>query len=320
MKMKMKIPRLNFFPLLLLPSLAAAARNCTTAPQTIPFTISELTYDAPSAQSTNHSTVGLYLSPSGSGTYSCISTFPEPWKGRDPSTGALVWQNCILNIGRGVDDAVSFAIDWEAKKLYVGSTYTCLEGDGQTQRQRVVGRGEVNLEMECGVVEGRCLAKERRSSVDVVRSNAETNDDESPGCGDQGRKVSWEVEEHGGLWGYVPSGKKERLFVVSRLGSGRRRYECFDEEVVDLGNVGRGGRCKSVGEDEDDGGKEVKFVYRRDLKVLTIRESGKCGEDGSSSSSYEAVGVANVPVICFEYDVPICEVEGARFWVGGSVV
>ncbi|KAK4226769.1 hypothetical protein QBC38DRAFT_528076 [Podospora fimiseda] len=265
---------------LLLPSLSLAARNCTSTPQALPFTISELTYDFSSPKST----IGLYLSPPSSGTYSCISNFPSSWAGRDPVTNSLVWQSCILNIGRGVDDAVSFAVDWEMKEVFVGVMYTCSD---DTRKQRI-GRGNVKLEIECR--EEMCLTKERTVAVDVVEEEG---------------GLSWVVEEYGGLWGYKPGVTKERLFLVSKTGR-EGKWECFDETEGE--GMVRGGRCRWGEKREEE---EVRFEYRVDLKVLTIRERGK---------GYEGVGVVNVPVICFEYDVPVCEVEGARLWVGGEVV
>lgn len=152
-------------------------------------------------------------------------------------------------------------MDWQTKVLYVGHTYTCSEGDGKERR---VGKGEAKLELECTEGGVRCLSRERRTVINATTA-AVTN----PECG---KEVSWEVEEHGKLYEFVPGrgGKGERLFVVRRIGGGAR-YECFDrgsgEEVV------REGKCNG-GEE----GTEVSFRYRSDRKVLTVREKGRCGQ------------------------------------------
>jgi hypothetical protein len=115
---------LAFATALLLSSGADAARACANG--TYQFRLGDVRYDS-ADQSTQFATIAASLSYTG-GTplYECNAQWPESWAGWYEGGSNVIWGDCIwTGAGAGYDTAVSFAVDWKGRTMYLSHTFAC---------------------------------------------------------------------------------------------------------------------------------------------------------------------------------------------------
>jgi hypothetical protein len=115
----------------ILAGMTSAARSCASS--TYPWTLSDFRFQSPDPTTPGSGTdvvVSAYLTPGprGNTLFSCLAQWPGSWNGRvnGSETSALIWADCQwTGPSDTMEDSVSFALDWKAKKLFMSHSFTC---------------------------------------------------------------------------------------------------------------------------------------------------------------------------------------------------
>ncbi len=108
---------------------ADAARSCANG--TYQFRLGDVRYDS-ADQTTEFATIAASLSYNGgSPIHECDGQWPGTWGGWYQGGSNIIWGDCIwTGAGASYDDAVSFAVDWKNRLMYLAHTFTCSDRPG----------------------------------------------------------------------------------------------------------------------------------------------------------------------------------------------
>lgn len=190
-----------------------AVRNCTT--QQFELRILDVRYDGPDPEKQNDlATIAIGLSTASTPLYECVAQWPEEWGGFYEASDAIIWADCIYTgAGLGPDNAVSFAVDWEKKTMYLGHTFECLDPIGYVppsfalppllpyltvslSRLQGLAMGSLSLDLTCTAASGdnatACFARPSTVRINTTLSGFLTPG--SPVCEGQSKTYqSWQL-------------------------------------------------------------------------------------------------------------------------------
>ncbi|KAL2256146.1 hypothetical protein VTK26DRAFT_2117 [Humicola hyalothermophila] len=170
---------------------AHAARPCTT--QQFQLRILDVRYDgANPADNNDLATIAVGLSTSTTPLYECVAQWPEEWGGFYKASNKPIWAECIYTgANLAPDSAVSFAVDWENRVMYLGHTFECQDQPGEQR----LALGALPLDPTCTTSEDNATVCFDRPSTERINTTLTSSPSpSSPECeGTSEAYYSWQL-------------------------------------------------------------------------------------------------------------------------------
>ncbi|KAI2607819.1 hypothetical protein GGR54DRAFT_652070 [Hypoxylon sp. NC1633] len=282
---------------------------------TYPWSVGAARYDgAEPGQKDGFATVAVSIVPGTRATgtfFECVAEWPESWAGWYED-GNIVWSDCIwAGNGPTYDTAVSFAMDWKNRTMYMSHTFACSDKEGSDS----LATGSVNLDLNCTTTaEGSDSCMLTSDGLSIVTTGGPTHL-VADSCTDNSESYqSWQVEDWQRQYEMVPGSSTPD----SDTGPSFTLRNMANTDVFSCSpSRSQNGTFEGVCESATAGSLTSTAIFHFDsrISVLIITQSWNC----SDLFSFQAVGVGYVQAGCSrEKDVLTCTSD--PFWIGTKIM
>ncbi|KAI1370846.1 hypothetical protein F4677DRAFT_464926 [Hypoxylon crocopeplum] len=300
-----------FAATLSLTSGANAARACgSTTASTYPWRVGAGRYDGVTNGS---ATVAFSIAPGTStmGTFfECVAEWPESWAGWYED-GNIIWSDCIwAGNGPTYDTAISFAVDWKNRTMYLSHTFSCSDKQGFDS----LATGSVPLDMNCTTTDEESSCMLIGTAVEGTTTGAPAHV-EADTCADNSQSYqSWQLENWQRQYEMAPGSTSPGSdtgpsFTLRNMAN----TDVFDCSPSGIQNAVFDGTCKPTAEGNST--TTATFSFNPQSYMLVITQHWDC----SDTSSFDAVGVGYVQATC-ERSGSILTCTSDPLWIGTKIV
>ncbi|KAI0388313.1 hypothetical protein F5Y17DRAFT_475263 [Xylariaceae sp. FL0594] len=309
--------------------LASAARACGSSNSTSSYAwrISDARYDGPGPASNGKAVVAVSITPNGTSSFfECVAEWPESWAGWSGTgtNGDIVWSDCIWSgAGPTYDTAISSALDWKSRTMYLTHTFPCSDKQGTI----ALATGSSELDLSCASDEEDnstycALKTDTASPSPLVKTTPKMTRLATDAPCTENEKVyqSWQLESWRRSYRLTPGNVDAPpaddtgpSFTLNNLANGGV-FECAPAGNA-TGSVFSGSCRHATGASPAMNDTAASFEFDPGLDVLTIHQTWEC----SASSSFGVTGVGFVQATC-DRQGEILTCTSLPFWIGTKPV